>query len=99
MRLLRGFGLGRGVGEDQPRRGRRWTQTLRRMWASLSVSVAMKHRLPFMIIAAVVSTMCSQIANAQSTKQLIVTLETPEDAVPELFCVIGSQKCNGSRCH
>lgn len=32
-------------------------------------------------------------AHAESTRKLIVTLDTPHESTPELFCIVGEQEC------
>jgi hypothetical protein len=43
---------------------------------------------------------CLQAATAfaDTTRKLIVTLETPHESTPEIFCIIGEQRCDERHC-
>lgn len=38
-------------------------------------------------------------ARADTTRKLIVTLDTPHEASPELFCIVGEQRCSERHCN
>lgn len=56
--------------------------------------------IPFSIAMSLIASLPLPItaAHADATQKLIVTLDTPDEASPEIFCIIGEQECKQPRC-